>query len=114
MIDVIAEALGVKVSTARSYCFEGHGPDYVDLRPQPTMYEWGGDEYTLAQLADEAGVKKNSVSAALCKNVPLGGHRVRRVESESFTIGRDGVENLIERFREAEESGLYARRPDGR
>lgn len=104
-IDLIAETLCIAVSTARTYQFDGHGPDYVEIKSIPAVYIWRDGEHSLDSIARAAGVKKNTVSSALCKGVPLKGSLVRRVGVDSFTIGSDGVERILQSHKRGEEDG---------
>lgn len=84
-IDLIANTLGVAVSTAQRLPYKGHCPRDLRLVKLPTAYDYDGRVLTADEIAREYGVLRGAVysqAGGKLLGKPLEKHRY-----EEFSVG---------------------------
>ena len=94
-VKVLSEALGMSVSTVRSYVNRAKRPKWLDIKPLPVLYEVGGEVMTMRQVEELTGMKAPSIRAAVSNCIRCAGHRVVKHEYDEFAMPPEEVEGLV-------------------
>ena len=93
-IDMIADALGMSVSTVQRLPYKGHSIKGIELEPLPNLYDFMGGAYTLEEISKMTGAPKHNVVVAAGRCQGVKGHRVVKHRYDEFSISREEVERL--------------------